>query len=106
VATLLKVRRLRTVKKIPSVVTIICAALGVPLAGLVFLAGGMKTVPGLELEELLVGLPLVTLAVLFGGMVIVRSRRSKASIPKLVLASVVCSSLAVIVLLSTYLEYR
>ena len=51
---------MRAVVRITSVLSIICAALGVPWAALVFLAGGMKTVPGLELEELFVGLPLVT----------------------------------------------
>ena len=62
--------------------------------------------PGLELEELLVGLPLVTLSAIFGGFVIVRCRRSKSSIPKLVLASVIGSTLAILVLVVTYLDYR
>jgi hypothetical protein len=94
------------VRKAPSVLAVIFAALGVPLAALVFLAGGMKTVPSLEPEELLVGLPLVTLAVLFGGIVVVRCRRSKTSIPRLVLVSFISSALAVVVLVATYLDYR
>ena len=93
-------------KKVPSVLAVICAALGIPLAGLVFMAGGMKPAPGLELGELAIGLPLVVLAVLFGGITLARCRRSKVSIPGLVLASVIVSSLAIIVLVSTYLEYR
>ncbi len=92
--------------KLTTVLAVVCAALGIPWAGLVFLSGGMKSVPGLELEELLVGLPLVALAVLFGGIVIVRCRRSKVSIPKLVLVSVIGSSLAIVVLVLTYLDYR
>jgi hypothetical protein len=93
-------------KKVLSVLAVICAALGIPLAGLVFLAGGMKAAPGLDPGELAIGLPLVLLAVLFGGITIAQCRRSKVSIPGLVLASVIVSSLAIIVLVSTYFEYR
>jgi len=93
-------------KKLATVLSVICAALGVPLAGLVFLAGGMKSVPGLNLEELLVGLPLVMLAVLFGGMVIGQSRRPKTVVSPLVWISVISSLLAIVVLVSTYLDYR
>ena len=91
-------------KKVLPALTVICAALGVPLAGLIFLAGAMKTVPGIKLDELLEGLSLVTLSVVFGGIVIARCRRAEASIPGLVLASVITSSLAIIVLLITYLD--
>ena len=93
-------------KKLATVLSVICAALGVPLAGLVFLAGGMKSVPGLNLEELLVGLPLVMLAVLFGGMVIGQSRRPKTAVSPLVWIGVISSLLAIVVLVSTYLDYR
>ncbi len=70
------------------------------------MASSMKTVPCLTLQELFSGLPLALLAVLFGVIVIFRSRHAKVRIPKLVLASVVGSSLAMLLLVVTYFEYR
>lgn len=52
----------------------------IPWAGVIFLAGGMKTVLRLTLQKLVSGLPLALLAVLFGAVAIWRARRTKARI--------------------------
>jgi hypothetical protein len=76
------------------------------LAGLVWLAGAMKSVPGLEAAELAVCLPLPVLGILFGSASVwlarVATPRQPAS--RWIIAAITVSSLIVLILVSTYFD--
>lgn len=79
---------------------------GVPLAGLIWFAGGMKTVPGLSAEELTFGLPLPLAATIFGALGFFLELRRKAGFPILATVATIIPLLTTLLLVGTFLSYR
>ncbi len=91
--------------KAVTILAVICTIVGVPVAGLVWFASGMKAAPGLSTDDLTWGLPLPMLAIFLGSVSSALSLTSKPKriAPALVsMAVIVISSLAIALLLLVY----
>lgn len=80
--------------------------IGVPLAGIIWFAAGMKTVPELSDEDLFFALPLPLLATILGGLAFYLELRRKKGFPFLSLVAAVVPFLTTLLLLGTYFSYR
>lgn len=91
-----------------NILAVVCAGLGVPWAALVWLAGGMKSVPGMNAQELGICLPLPILAALFGSTSILLSRFStpRKPISRWAVRATVAALIAVGVVVVTYFDMR
>src|ERR1044071_9425175 len=91
-----------------NILSSVCAIIGVPWAALVWLAGAMKSVPGLDAHELAMCLPLPLVATLFGTTSIFLSRFStpRQAISKWAIAATVVSLVAVAVVVITYFDMK
>lgn len=79
---------------------------GVPLAGIIWFAAGMKTVPKLSDEDLFFALPLPLVATILGSLAFYLEFRRKKGFPFLALVAAVIPFLTSLMLLVTYFSYR
>jgi hypothetical protein len=94
--------------KVLNILAAVCAAVGVPWAALVWLAGAMKSVPGLDVHDLATCLPLPILAALFGIVSVLLSRYSVPPQPisKWAVTAVVLSLIIAGIVVSTYFDMK
>lgn len=86
--------------------SVVCTAVGVPWAGLVWLGGAMTSVPRFDAHDLSVCLPLPLLAVAFGLTSIAFSYREAKKPSRWALIAAGISLLTVAAVVSTYYDMR
>ena len=91
-----------------NILSAVCAVVGVPWAALLWLAGAMKSAPGLDTHELAMCLPLPVAAVLSGTTSILLSRFStpRRATSKWAIAAAVASLVTAAVVVGTYFDMK
>lgn len=94
--------------KITTILATICGVLGVPWAGLVWLAAGMRAAPSFGAEDLGMSLPVPCLAILFviASLYFCRQQHPEQKASRWLIAVLVVSVLTIALLVVTYFDMR